>query len=88
MKLEESERNRRNVQGELNAVLESKDDAGKSVCVYYTHMSHNSAQLEIQHYTYFFNVPAYNNCSTFTIDFTICTRLLIWRKPSACLKPS
>lgn len=32
IKLEESERSRRNVQGELNAVLESKDDAGKSVC--------------------------------------------------------
>lgn len=31
LKLEESDRSRRNVQGELNAVLESKDDAGKSV---------------------------------------------------------
>ena len=44
IKLEESERSRRNVQGELNAVLESKDDAGKSVCT--MHMYMYSAHLK------------------------------------------
>ena len=50
IKLEETERNRRSLQEEINSVLESKDDVGKSVCFMYLPLYCNNFCILLVHH--------------------------------------